>query len=87
MIDDHKVEVPPAANMLVVRNDDTPGKIGTVATILGNAGVSISSMAVGPSENEGTALMVLTVNTHLSNELLAEIEASPGIFYAQVASC
>ncbi|NNN20055.1 MAG: phosphoglycerate dehydrogenase [Acidimicrobiaceae bacterium] len=87
MIDDHKVEVPPAANMLVVRNDDTPGKIGLVATILGNAGVSISSMAVGPSEQGNTALMVLTVNVQLSNEILAEIESAPGISYAQIASC
>lgn len=87
MIDNHTVEVPPAANMLVVHNDDTPGRIGVVATILGNAGVSISSMAVGPSENADTALMVLTVNTQLSSDLLAEIEASPGIIYAHLASC
>lgn len=87
MIDEHKVEVPPAANMLIVRNDDTPGKIGIVATILGNAGVSISSMAVGPSEQGNTALMVLTVNTQLSHELLDEIAAAPGIIYAHLASC
>ena len=35
--------------MLVVRNDDRPGVIGIVGTALGAAGVSISSMAVGPS--------------------------------------
>ena len=34
--------------MLVVRNDDRPGVIGIVGTALGEAGVSISSMAVGP---------------------------------------
>ncbi|MDA8080953.1 MAG: phosphoglycerate dehydrogenase [Actinomycetota bacterium] len=87
MIDEHKVEVPPAANMLIVSNDDTPGKIGIVATILGNAGVSISSMAVGPSEHGNTALMVLTVNTQLSRELLDEIASAPGIIYAHLASC
>ncbi len=87
MIDEHKVEVPPAANMLIVRNDDTPGKIGIVATILGNAGVSISSMAVGPSEQGNTALMVLTVNTQLSRDLLDEIASAPGIIYAHLASC
>ena len=35
--------------MVVVRNDDRPGMIGVVGTILGDADVSISSMAVGPS--------------------------------------
>ncbi len=87
MIDGHRVEVPPSANMLLVRNDDTPGKIGLVATILGNAGISISSMAVGPSEEGPTALMVLTVNTQLSDEILSEIAAAPGIIDAHVASC
>ena len=35
--------------MLVVRNDDRPGMIGMVGTALGQADISISSMAVGPS--------------------------------------
>ncbi|HEX4245736.1 MAG TPA: phosphoglycerate dehydrogenase, partial [Acidimicrobiales bacterium] len=46
MVDDHTVEVPPAPNMLVVRNDDRAGMIGVVGTIIGEAEVSISSMAV-----------------------------------------
>lgn len=87
MIDDHKVEVPPAADMLIVRNDDTPGKIGLVTTILGNAGVSISSMAVGPSEQGNTALMVLTVNSTLSTEIIRQIEGAPGIIDAHIVSC
>jgi D-3-phosphoglycerate dehydrogenase len=48
MMDDHTLEVPPAPHMLVVRNDDRAGMIGVVGTVLGDAGVSISSMAVGP---------------------------------------
>lgn len=87
MIDGHRVEVPPADNMLVVRNDDTPGKIGIVATLLGNAGISISSMAVGPSQDGDTALMVLTVTTQLSDDLLREIASAPGIIYADLAAC
>lgn len=87
MIDDHKVEVPPADNMLIVRNDDTPGRIGLVTTLLGDAGVSISSMAVGPSKEGNTALMVLTINTLLSAELLGNIGALPGILHAHLASC
>ena len=53
MVDDHVVEVPPSTHMLVVRNDDRPGVIGIVGTALGAAGVSISSMAVGPEPRGG----------------------------------
>ena len=49
----HAVEVPPTPHMLVVRNDDRPGMIGVVGVVLGDAGISISSMAVGPSEEPG----------------------------------
>ena len=46
--------------MLVVHNDDRPGMIGMVGVALGEAGVSISSMAVGPDQRTKTALMVLS---------------------------
>ena len=59
-VDGHSVEIPPAASMLVVHNDDRPGMIGMVGVALGEAGVSISSMAVGPDQRTKTALMVLS---------------------------
>ena len=49
MVDDHTVDVPPAKHMLVVRNDDRPGMIGHVGSVLGEAGMNIADMAVGRS--------------------------------------
>ena len=46
-IDDHIIDVPPSAHMVVVRNDDVPGVIGTVGSILGDAKVNIDDMVVG----------------------------------------
>ena len=37
-IDGHQVDLPPASHMLVVHNDDSPGMIGRVGTVLGEAG-------------------------------------------------
>jgi D-3-phosphoglycerate dehydrogenase len=79
MVDDHTVEVPPAPNMLVVRNDDRAGMIGVVGTIIGEAEVSISSMAVGPSATGNTALMVLTTDRLAPDEVLSRLRAAPGI--------
>ena len=81
MVDDHTVEVPPAPHMLVVRNDDRPGMIGVVGLVLGDAGISISSMAVGPSggEDHGTALMVLSVGEAASDEVLDRLRSDEGI--------
>jgi D-3-phosphoglycerate dehydrogenase len=79
MVDDHVVEVPPAEHMLVVRNDDRPGMIGAVGTALGEAGVSISSMAVGPSRTGNTALMVLSTDAEIPDDTFALLQASDGI--------
>ncbi len=79
VVDDHVVEVPPAENMLVVRNDDRPGMIGVVGTALGEAGVSISSMAVGPSRTGNTALMVLSTDRFVPDDTFALLQASEGI--------
>jgi D-3-phosphoglycerate dehydrogenase len=79
MMDDHTVEVPPAPHMLVVRNDDRAGMIGVVGTILGEAGVSISSMGVGPSATGNTALMVLSTDRLVPDGALELLRGSAGI--------
>ncbi len=65
--------------MVVVRNDDRPGMIGAVGTILGEARVSISSMAVGPSATGNTALMVLSTDHHVPDDALVRLRGTPGI--------
>lgn len=79
MVDEFPVEVPPAPHMLVVRNDDRPGMIGTVGTVLGLAEVSISSMAVSPDPSGGNALMVLTVDRAAPGAVVDELLRAPGI--------
>jgi D-3-phosphoglycerate dehydrogenase len=79
MIDDHATDVPPAENMLVVRNDDRPGVIGVVGTVLGNAGVNINDMGVGRSSVAGSALMVIASSGPAPDEVLAALRAEPGI--------
>ncbi len=79
MVDEHRVEVPPSEHMLVVRNDDSPGMIGIVGTILGEQGISISSMGVGPSAEGGTALMVLSTDQDVPGSVCDTLRSAPGI--------
>jgi D-3-phosphoglycerate dehydrogenase len=78
-LDAHAVEVPPAEVMVVVRNDDRPGKIGLVGTALGDAGISIVNMAVGQTAGGSTALMVLATDRSVPVEVLDELRRAPGI--------
>jgi D-3-phosphoglycerate dehydrogenase len=78
-VDGHSVEIPPAASMLVVHNDDRPGMIGMVGVALGEAGVSISSMAVGPDQRTKTALMVLSTEIPTPSEVIERLRDTEGI--------
>jgi len=78
-VDGHSVEIPPAASMLVVHNDDRPGMIGLVGVALGEAGVSISSMAVGPDAHTNTALMVLSTVTPTPSSVIERLRETDGI--------
>jgi D-3-phosphoglycerate dehydrogenase len=79
MVDDHTVEIPPARHMLLVRNDDRPGTIGLVATALGDAGINISSMDVGPSADGHTALMVMSTDRPVPRQICDRLKEEPGI--------
>jgi D-3-phosphoglycerate dehydrogenase len=79
MIDDHTVDVPPAANLLVVRNEDRPGMIGKVATLVGDAGVNIDDMAVGASAEGAKALMVVATDRLVDDATLASLRNVDGV--------
>ena len=79
MVDDHSFDVPPASEMLVVRNDDRPGVIGVVGTLLGDAGVNIADMDVGKSATEGTAMMLIAPTAPVPDPVVAALRNAPGI--------
>lgn len=78
-VDGHSVEIAPAASMLVVRNNDRPGMIGLVGVALGEAGISITSMAVGPDHNSGTALMVMSTASPTPTSVVEKVRNTEGI--------
>jgi D-3-phosphoglycerate dehydrogenase len=79
LIDEHTFDVPPADHMLMVTNDDRPGVIGTVGTLLGNAGVNIADMDVGRAEQAGTAVMLIAPTSIVAPDVVRALRAAPGI--------
>ena len=79
---DHTVDIPPSGHLLVVRNSDTPGMIGKVATVVGDAGINIDDMDVGTNAVGEAALMVLAVDRAVPAEVVAGIRATPGVLDA-----
>ena len=73
------VDVPPSAHMLVVRNDDRPGMIGAVGTLLGDADINIAGIHVGQSAAGLGALMVLATASPVPVEVVRRLESTEGI--------
>jgi D-3-phosphoglycerate dehydrogenase len=70
--------------MLFIWNEDRPGMIGQVGTVLGRHHVNIANMHVGRRDAGGTALMVLTLDAPAPPDVIHEIGAAQGI--AQIKS-
>ena len=79
MVDDHEVEVPPSKHLLIVRNDDRPGMIGMVGSLLGAAGVNIADMAIGRARSGGGALMAIASDGTVPADVVAALRATSGI--------
>ena len=85
-INEFPVDIPPAEGyLLVCENQDRPGMIGAVGTLLGNFDVNISFMNVGRHEKRGRALMVLTLDEPLTPEQLNAVRQIPNIYSARQA--
>ncbi len=67
--------------LVVVRNQDRPGRVGLLGTTLGAWNVNIHAMELGHDEDDPSAdaLMALTIDRPLTPEQLAEIRALDGI--------
>jgi D-3-phosphoglycerate dehydrogenase len=76
---DFDIDIAPAEHMAVFRYEDRPGVIGTVGTILGEAGINVGSMEVGRTEAGGLALMCLTVDSPIPPPILDRIVEAVGM--------
>ncbi|MET0728459.1 MAG: phosphoglycerate dehydrogenase [Acidimicrobiales bacterium] len=79
VVDGHSVDVPPAAHMLVVRNEDVPGMIAAVTGIVGGAGINIDDMHLGRSPEGAAALMVLATDVDVTDGVQEAIRALSGV--------
>jgi D-3-phosphoglycerate dehydrogenase len=74
-----KVEADLVGPMLYVVNEDAPGFIGRLGTLLGEAGVNIGTFHLGRRAAGGEAVLLLSVDEPVTAELLAAVKALPGV--------
>ena len=60
-------------NMLIIKNNDEPGAIGEIGTMLGKLGININSMYVSPPGIDNSAMMVVGIDRILDTKEIQEI--------------
>ena len=69
--------------MLFVRNEDKPGLIGNLGTVLGDAGLNIASFNLGRQAEGGQAVALVAVDQALPESLLETVRALPNVVSAR----
>jgi len=59
--------------MLVARNEDAPGVIGFIGSVLGEAGINIAGMFNGRGTIGGEALSVYNLDEEPTDDVLARL--------------
>ena len=67
-----------SGGMLLARYRDTPGTIGAIGKLLGDNGINIAMMSVGRDAPRGNAVMALSVDDPISDELLKKVDSASG---------
>ncbi len=83
-VDGIPVEAPLGDRVLFIRNDDKPGVIGQVGTILGTGAINIASFVLGRSEEQSHAVGVVNTDSAIPEEVLTQIQQIPAVRFARV---
>jgi D-3-phosphoglycerate dehydrogenase len=71
-------------SVLVVRNQDRPGVIGSIGTILGAAGINVSSMQMGLDKSVREAAALWSLDSTLPPAVLDQVRAAKDVTKAWV---
>ena len=81
----HNLEASPEGILLIVENQDRPGMVGWIGTLLAKHKINIASMSLSRGETGGKALSILNLDSTPSEAVIKEIEAESGILSVTVA--
>ncbi|MEX2450194.1 MAG: phosphoglycerate dehydrogenase [Rhodospirillales bacterium] len=66
-------------NMLYITNQDKPGFIGSLGTLLGNAGINIATFHLGRDEEGGDAIALVEIDQPADASVIEAVRALPQV--------
>jgi D-3-phosphoglycerate dehydrogenase len=81
-INNYWVDVKPEGHMFIAKYNDIPGSIGAIGTKLGERNINIGIMQVGRDTASGKAIMILTIDQKIPDDVLEEVKDLDNVFDA-----
>jgi D-3-phosphoglycerate dehydrogenase len=78
-VDSFKVEIVPEGELLFIYNNDKPGVIGNIGTLLSKNNINIARMQFGREAPGGRAISVVTIDSPATPDIIEEIKSFPNV--------
>ncbi|MDO8519505.1 MAG: phosphoglycerate dehydrogenase [Deltaproteobacteria bacterium] len=82
-MDDYYLEVVPEGRILIIHNEDKPGVVGNVGTLLAKNNINISRLQLGISKSTKMAAAFYNVEGSVGPQVLVDLKKLPGIVSVQ----
>ena len=76
------VDINAKGHFLIVINDDRPGMVGVIGTLLGSAEANIANLSLARDLSAGNAVTVIELDAPLPAEMMTSIRETEGVIHA-----
>jgi D-3-phosphoglycerate dehydrogenase len=83
-IDDFMLEAIPEGSTLFIQNQDQPGVVGSVGTVLGQGGINISRMQLALIPERSLAAMLVNIDRAPEEAVMKQLRSLPHLISAQL---
>lgn len=83
-LDDYYLEALPDGKILVIHNEDKPGVVGNIGTLLAKNNINISRLQLGLSRKTKEATAFYNVEGNMTDDVLGNLKKLPGMLSVQL---
>lgn len=77
------VEASPKGHMLFINNNDKPGIVGAIGTILASENINIAGITLGRENQQGVAVSVVNVDSEIPEAVIEKLRQTKNILFAK----